>query len=552
MIFGKDKERLESLQNTVTSLTEKLNEVKTESVKIVERQYNMAQVDRLSAEWNAFARSFNYDIKIGGAAMLARGRELYQNDPHAKKIVRNFVRGIIGSNGFTLRNKAGEWKQIGNEWKFVLDTLANSKINEAWYQYGIKKYISIEGDQTSREHDKTILTSCFVDGEIFIRPLEGKSFNPFGFTTQLITSEMVDWKLNKELPNGNFIVMGIEVTPYFKKAAYWIRKHDPKTETDYGYNWSSNYERIPADKIIHLYKKETVHQLRGITQFAPVGIRLKMLYGIEEAALVRMRASANVPWVYEEIPNQLGGSGSLASVGNSKDASGNQIIESEKGSILTAPKGYQVKSLESDFPGQTYGPFKDGILHSAAAGVNQEFASVSGDWSGYNYSVSRAANEEPRDEHKDNQAWYAEQYKNPIFAQWLAMALLSNQLTLPFTEEKFEKFNRPYFFGRRWQYANPTDEMTSNILGLQSFQKSFESILADQGLDLEEQLDQIVTERDMFKKKGLEDLYTLLMTKYVAKDSPQSTANSQQSNNNNNGNSSNGNGKAKHLLTEFK
>ena len=464
MIFGKDKQRLESLQNTVTSLTEKLNEVKTESVKIVERQYNMAQVDRLSAGWNAFAKSFNYDIKVGGAAMLARARELYENDPHAKKVVRNFVRGIIGSNGFTLRNKAGEWKQIGNEWKFVLDTLANSKINEAWYQYGINKYIGIEGDQTSREHDKTILTSCFIDGEIFIRPMEGKNFNPFGFTTQLITSEMVDWKLNKELPNGNFIVMGIEVTPYWKKVAYWFRKHNPKTETDYGFNWTINYDRIPADQVIHLYKKETVHQLRGITHLAPVGIRLKMLYGIEEAALVRIRASANVPWVYEEIPNQLGGSGSLASVGQGKDASGNQILESEKGGILTAPKGYQVKSLESSFPGQTYEPFKDGVLHSIAAGVNQEFASVSGDWTGYNYSVSRAANEEPRDEHKDNQAWYAEQYKNPIFARWLVMALMSGELKLPYSEEKFAKFNRPYFFGRRWQYANPTDEKQSNIL----------------------------------------------------------------------------------------
>lgn len=547
MIFGKDKKRFEALQNTVNDLTEKLSTVKTDVVKVVERKFNMAEVDRLTADWNSFISSFNRDVRVGGPALLARARELYQNDPHARKIVRNFVRGIIGSNGFILRNKAGEWKQVGGEWKFELDTLANSKINEAWYQYGIKKLINIEGDQTSRAFSATNLQTVFVDGEIFIHLLKGKNYNDYGFTTQVITSDRVDWKLNKDLPNGNYIVMGIEVTKQYKKVAVWVKKGDPKSDVDYTYNWTADYERIPIEKIIHLYKKETVHQLRGITQFAPVGIRLKMLYGIEEAALIRLRASANVPWVYEELPNQLGGGGTLQTVGNSKDANNNQIVESEKGGMLVAPKGYQVKSLESDFPGETYDPFKKGILHSIAAGTEQEYAAVSGDWTGYNYSVSRAANEDPRDVHKENQTWFAEQCENILFANWLEMALLSDQLLLP--ASKYDKFNRPYFFGRRWQYANPADEMNSNILGLQSFQKTFESILADQGLDLEEQLDQIAAEQKLFKKKGLENLYILLMTKYTGEKNQQ-TNNSNNNNNGNNANSNNGNGKAK-LLTEF-
>lgn len=545
MIFGKDKLKFNELQNTVSSLTEKLENIKNDTVKIVERKFHMAEVDRLTADWNAFVSSFNRDVRNGGPALLARARELYQNDPHARKIVRNFVRGIIGSNGFVLRNKAGEWQTVKGEWKFVLDTLANSKINEAWYQYGIQKYINIEGDQTSRAFSTTNLQTVFVDGEIFIRMLKGKSYNDYGFTTQVITADRVDWKLNKELPNGNYIVMGIEVTKQYKKVAVWVRKSNPKTDVDTAYNWSADYDRISIDEIIHLYKKETVHQLRGITQLAPVGIRLKMLYGIEEAALVRLRASANVPWVYEENPNQLGGGGTLASVGNSKDANGNQIVESEKGGMLVAPKGYAVKSLESNFPGQTFDPFQKNILHSISAGTEQEYAAVSGDWTGYNYSVSRAANEDPRDVHKENQTWFAEQCENILFANWLDMALLSGKLNLP--QAKFEKFNRPYFFGRRWQYANPTDEMNSNILGLQSFQKTFENILADGGLDLEEQLDQVVTERDLFKKKGLEDLYLLLMTKYT--DITKQQPNNQQSNNNNNGN---GNGKHHPLLTEYK
>lgn len=545
MIFGKDKTRFASLEKDLTDLTGLVKSFRAENVQLKQRGYNMAKVDRLKSDWSAFAKAFNYDIRVGGSAMLARGRELYQNDPYAKKIVKNFKKGILGENGFTLRNKAGEWKQLGNEWKFVLDTLANSKINEAWYRWGVEKYCSIEGDETFRAYCSTILQSCFVDGEIFIKKLAGKKFNPYGFTTQVITSEQVDWNLNKNLPNGNFIVMGVEVTPYWQKVGYWIRKHNPKSEIDYNYNWTANYDRVDADKIIHLYNKEAAHQLRGITQFAPVGIRLKMLYGIEEAALTRVRSVASVPWMLEDNPNILSG-GTLAGVGQSKDANGNQIVELEPGQIFQAPKGYQVKSMEADFPGSTYGPFVEKNLHSIAAGVNQAHASVSGDWLGYNYSVSRAAQQDERDEHKDNQSWFAEQFVNVVFAAWLEMALFSTALTLPV--EKYDKFNHPYWFGRRWPYANPTDEKQSNILGLQSFQDTFESILADKGLDLEEQLDQIVAERNLFKNKGLDDFYTLLMTKYVMKDLNANQNDSAANNSNDNNSNGNGNGKAKHFI----
>ena len=537
MIFGKDKNRVQSLEKDLTDLQGIVKSFRKQTSELKMRGFNMAKIDRLKADWLSFAKSYNYDISVGGSAMLARGRELFQNDPYARNIVRNFRNGIVGENGFTLRNKAGEWQQFGSEWKFVLDTVANSKINELWYRYGIEKCVSIEGDETTRSYFGTILNSVFTDGEVFIKKLKGKQYNKYGFTTQLITSEQVDWKLNKDLPSGNMIVMGVEVTPYWKKVAYWVRKHNPKTEMQTGYSWSTNYDRIDADKVIHLFKKETVHQLRGITQFAPVGVRLKMLYGIEEAALTRVRSVANIPWVFEEIPNALNG-GTLAGVGQSADSSGNQLIELEEGQTFQAPKGYQVKSMEADFPGGTFGPFVDGNLHGVSAGVGQGYASVSGNWNGYNYSVSRAAQQSEREEHKDNQSWFAEQCVNEIFTALLEMSLASGALSLP--AGKFDKFNNPYWFGRRWQYANPKDEMESNILGLQSFQKTFEQILADQGLDLEEQLDQIVTEKKLFDGKGLTDLYNMLMTKYNV--APAQPVKEEPAGSNN------GNGKAKHLM----
>lgn len=476
------------------------------------RAYNMAKQNRLTNDWLAIARSFNFDIKAGGAAMLARGRELFQNDPYARKIVRSFKKGIVGPNGFVLRNKAGEWIRAGDEFKFVYDKVANAMINEAWWQWGIKKHCSIEGDETFRHYCGMLAQTVFIDGEVFIKKLSGKKYNKFGFTTQVITSEYVDWRLNKKLEGGNSIVMGIEVTPGWKKVAYWFRKNNPLAEVQYGYNWSANYDRISAEDIIHLFVKETAHQLRGITMFCAVGIRLKMLYGFEEAALVRTRATANVPWIVQRQKDALAPPSPTV---DSKDKDGNMITELEQGQIYMPADGYEVKSMESDYPHPVHKAFTDVNLHGIAAGTDMAYSTVSSNYAGMNYTVSRTAQLDERDGWKDMQSWFAEQLLSPLFAPWLEMAILSGQLNLP--AGKMEKFDKPEWGGRGWKWVDPKKEAEANIIALQSFQKTFEQILTESGYDLEEQLDQIVREKIAFEEKGLGDVYNLLMTKYVVK-----------------------------------
>ena len=68
-------------------------------------------------------------------------------------------------------------------------------------------------------------------------------------------------------------------------------------------------------------------------------------------------------------------------------------------------------------------------------------------------------------------------------------------------------------------------------------------------MDLEEQLDQIAAERKIFEAKGLGDLYMLLMTKYVGKDTTQQNEPPAEKPKNNNGNNNNGNGKAKYVMS---
>jgi len=501
------------------------------------RAYNMAKQNRLTNDWIALARSFNYDISAGGAAMLGRGRELFQNDPYARKVVRSFKKGIVGPNGFILRNKAGEWQNTDAGFRFVYDKPANAMINDAWARWGKDKHCTLEGDETFRHYCGTLAQSVFIDGEVFIKKLSGKKYNKFGFTTQPITSEYCDWRLNKKLDNGNSIVMGVEVTPYWQKVAYWFRKSDPYNESQYGYNWTSNYTRVPAEDIIHLYIKETVHQLRGVTMFAPVGIRLKMLYGFEEAALVRTRATANVPWIVQRQKDALAPPNPNS---DSEDSDGNKITELEQGQIYMPADGYEVKSMESEYPHPVHQAFTDVNLHGVAAGTDMAYATISANYSGMNFTVSRTAKNDEEDGYEDLQSWFAETLLDPVNTTWLQMAILSGQVKLP--PQKLEKFNKPKWVGRTWKSVQPEVQIDADIKELRSGLSTLEDKLAKRGKDLEEHFEQLVLEAQM--KKDFEEKHGVQFDWDLSAAEKKTTQDEKDTKETNAGNNGNG----KHLI----
>lgn len=540
-------------------ITKKYHKTQIESLKkefdlkYSARSYNMASVDRLTADWLTFVKDFNYDLKVGGKALLARARELYKNDPYAKKLVTEKRKGIIGPKGFVLRNNAGEFQIQNGNYKFVKDKIANGIINEQWWQYAKNNYITLEGDESLRAHCGTLIDSVMTDGEVFIIKLPGK-YNSFGFTTQVITSEYCDWNLNRQLADGNNIVMGIEVNKEWKKVAYWFRKTDPWKSINSASNLGNEYYRVPAEKVIHLFVKELTHQLRGVTLFAPVGIRLKMLYGFEEASLTRSRASARVPGVITKLPNSIGPNGVPGVQVQQKNENGDWIVPLADGEFLAMKDGYTMTPFDSSYPHQMHGEFVKHILRSVSAGGDTGFSTLSNNYEAVTWHSGKLEKQSERDAYIEAQNWFIENYLNHIYGDyqcWLDMAATMGKFILPSGKalpvlEKFEKFNQPVFYGRTWEYTNPVEDRNANILALQSFQKTFEQVLAEQGNDLEEQLDSISAEQQMFKDKGLGELYNLLMTKYAvvpAESSDSKDKNTSASGGNNGGSASGGNGK---------
>lgn len=229
--------------------------------------------------------------------------------------------------------------------------------------------------------------------------------------------------------------------------------------------------------------------------FAPIGIRLKMLYGFEEGALVRSRASANIPWILQRQKDALAPPGVT---GDGKDSDGNIIQELEKGQIYKVDEGWEAKNLGSDYPHAMHKSFTDVNLHGIAAGSDMAYATISANYSGMNFTVSRTAKNDEEDGYEDLQSWFAENFLSAVNTPWLEMALLSGQIKLP--PQKLEKFNKPKWVGRTWKSVQPEVQTDSDIKELRAGLATFEEKLAKRGKDLEEHFEQLAAEALMRKE----------------------------------------------------
>ncbi|NJD22643.1 MAG: phage portal protein, partial [Melioribacter sp.] len=259
-------------------------------------ELNPFNLSRLTADWLGDITDINSILRSGTRARK-RSREMARENPYCKKYLKMLEKNIIGPDGFTLRNKAGDFvKDENNKTFFQFDKLANQKIYEGFSEWSKLQFCTVTEDISFREACSLIIKTIATDGEILIR--ERKFYpNKFGYALQLIPCDYLDETYNAVTSNGTSILQGVELNKLGKPVAYWLKKETPSSLL-YGSVMSGERFRVAAEdpvngNLYHLFVKESPNQKRGIPWFVPGMIRIKMLDGYEEAVLVDARLNAN-------------------------------------------------------------------------------------------------------------------------------------------------------------------------------------------------------------------------------------------------------------------
>lgn len=450
------------------------------------RGFDAAQISRLTHGWTTQNLSADQDIYRALSIVRARSRDLCYNNDYAKKFLQMCSTHIVGPNGFDLQAQVTD--PNGSP-----DSVANAAIEAAFWKWARPGVCETSGKLSFSSLQHLIIKAVPRDGEALIRKVHGSRVNDFGFGLQLLDIDRLDVNRNEELKNGNIIKMGVEITPVGRPVAYHLLTKHPG---DYVYATlaGQRYERVPASEIYHLFVHDRPEQTRGIPWMHSAMKRMQNLGGYEEAAVVASRLGASKMGVWESPdadPDALR---------TDSDADGTPIMDAEPGQFTIAPLGYKLNSWSPEYPHEQYDKFVKACLRGIASGLGVAYNTISNDLEGVNFSSIRTGVLEERDNWMVLQQWFIESFLDDVFSEWLRFALLNGEIVLPnsgtLPVEKFDKFNKSIWRGRRWQWVDPEKDVNANIIAVNNGLKSRRQIVAEQGGDLEDIWAALKTEQD--------------------------------------------------------
>lgn len=446
------------------------------------RFYAGAAVNRLTNDWSTTTTSADAAARNDVVILRNRCRVLERDDTYAQRYLKLIENNVLGSTGVKLQMKI---RDIGG----TFDRVANQKIEGAWLKWCEKSNCGVTGGLTLHEISRLALRACARDGGILIRKVRGFK-NPFSFALQIVEIDFLDVYYNVPAnASGNEIRMGVELDEWKKPIAYHLWTRHPG---DFYGSGGIKRERISADEIIHLYRPDRSLQTVGIPWLAPSMLRMKMLGGMEEAALVAYRAAAcQGGWFKKQSPEGYQGDNNEGGVER----------EAEPGMWTDLPMGVEPIQNNPQYPGTSYSEYTKAALRGVASGLGVSYNSLANDLEGVNYSSIRAGVLEDREEFKQIQNWIIEAFFRPIFREWLPMAILSGQVQLPFS--KLEKFLADTWTPRRWAWVDPLKDVNAKILAIDNLLESRRSTIADQGDDIEDVFEEIKEDEALAKEYGV-------------------------------------------------
>lgn len=446
--------------------------------------FNAARVDRLTADWAISNQKV--DDLLRGSITTIRGhsRDLAFNNDYMRRYLSMVISNIVGPAGIRLQGRV----------KFAsgqADPLPNRVIEQAWREWSKAENCSANQELDWIAAQQVVAESVARDGEIFVRLIRDPGVNPFGFALQFLEADHLDEHFTQSTRDGHEIINGVEFDRWSRPVAYHLFRRHPNALT----RGDNRRDRVPAEDVIHVYLKERPSQTRGLPWTTSAMKRLHNLGRYEEAELVAARVSAmKLGFV---IPAE-----GTEYEGDDRDRYGNSISDMSPGEIEELAPGSSFEQFNPDRPNSNYPTHVKAQLRGIAAGLGVSYNSLANDLEAVNFSSIRHGAGEERDHWRVKQRWLTNRFLRPVYEAWLTSALLNGRLN-PLSFSNIDRYREVAFVPRGWQYVDPQKEANANATAVDRGFKSMGQVVAEQGHDLDELLEEIKTERQKIEAAGL-------------------------------------------------
>jgi lambda family phage portal protein len=440
--------------------------------RATKRQYYAgAAVNRLTSTWTTNTVSADQEIKGDLVALRSRARDLSRNSGYATQFLGIMADNIVGP-GIRLQPRA---KTLAGE----LDRELNSTVEKAWSTWGHADTASLDGRWSWVDMQEQAARALPLDGEVLVRIYRGVRGNPFGFAVKLLDADFLDVQFNRAASRGRAEVrMGIEYDGQGRVSAYHLWDGHPN---DYEFIAKGRTRsRVSAADVLHLFLAPRVGQSRGVTWFAPILVDLQMLRGFHEAALVQARAAAaQMGFISTDAE-----SAPLSANGEAPGDDQSLEIEASPGLVRSLPPGSTFTPWAPASPNAEFSAFTKAILRGVAGGLRVSYNAIASDLESVNYSSMRAGTLADRDVYRRLQAFFVEHLHRRVFAEWLELAILKEQI--PAAARALLAEGGVAWRPRGWTWVDPRADIAATVQAIDYGLESRSDVAASQGREIEE------------------------------------------------------------------
>jgi lambda family phage portal protein len=480
-------------------------------------------------EWLPLVRSPDSEINVNRDRMVARQRDLVRNEGFASGLISRILDSTIGAY-YRLVSKPDYQAlaaRFGNGFDHVWAQEFSRAASARWRTYADDPghYNDVSRQMTITQQLRLALGHKLIDGEsVIIRHWLPKRIGR-GAARYASAGLVMDPDLLSnpyQQPDTRYMRGGVELDSYGVPIAYHLRRAHQNDW--YSALEAQEWDRVTREdddgfqRVIHDYDRGRAGQSRGVSIFAPVLSRMKMLaryYGVKlqaETLSTVFGTAVTSPYDRQMIQealddnegDEIGVYAEMREGWHERNA-----MQLENVRMVQLAPGETIETISSARPPGEMTPFAHEMLRSlgSAAGISGE--QITGDYSEVNFSSMRVGIVNSEKTYARRVGDFNANTATPLYAGWLheAMDLGEFDDVLPNNAPDFldarAEYSRNRWLGTARGWYDPVAERQGTVLGLDAGLDTLEDACAEQGADWEENVHQRGLEAKAFRDAGL-------------------------------------------------
>lgn len=366
----------------------------------------------MAVDWG----SGNRIVSMDGKQLRDSARALVRDYDVAKNAIEILVQNTVGS-GVDVRpaprRSAGPVNQV-----------IAAALRDLWDEWWDRPEVTWQHDYGKCQ--QLMAASAFRDGEAFRQQLLGPvNFLDHGtrvpFSIEMLEADLVPLDLND--PKRS-VSQGIERNGWGRVTGYYVYLQHPGES--FGYNTAT--KRVPAEQMMHLANIDRIHQVRGLSVFAPVMNRFRDIQDYEASERIAAKVAAS--FCAQIVKSADEGGMDMEAAGAAVDRAYRSLsmVPGMIGDDLRP--GEKIEIIDSNRPNPNAAAYVDGNLRRAAGGLRVSFSSLGMNYNG-TYSAQRQELVERFGAYVMLSEWFIARMVRPDWNKFVEAAVLANLVKVP-------------------------------------------------------------------------------------------------------------------------